>query len=579
MYNISNFLFIACLFLSTSAYSQKPESPQNTKTGFVSPLDIPLLLSSNYGEYRSGHFHAGVDFKTQQVEGKKVFAADSGYVYRIAVLLWGYGNVIYIKHPSGKITVYGHLSKFVPALEQYVKEQQYRKKSYTVDLLPDPGKFVFRRGELIGLSGNSGGSFGAHLHFEVRNETGTIPLNPLNYGFAISDRTSPRMNWLMVYPLGKESLVNGFKIPLPLQVRRRNNNYYILPDTLLINGAFGVGIETYDFLDNSLNECEPNTIEMLLDKQQIFYSVMDSIPFSMGGYLNSYFDYGELLRTGRKIQKLFIDPNNKLNIYKNAVNRGSILLNDSTVHEIRIVVKDTYGNQSTLNFYVKRHNSIPVNSSSQPDPITAKFAFDSLNVYETSNIKIAIPANALFEDLDFKYQESENDSFQYSLLHCVHNNYTPLLVPYIISVKTRGLSPDLYEKAFLAIRKTDNKWVSEGGDYKNGFITLRTKNFGQFIVMIDTVKPEIHPLKFSPGAKYEAGQTISFTIADTLSGISKYAGTIDNKWALFEYDAKNDLFSYTIDGSRLKKDSLHQIEIIVTDYRENLEKYTNSFYY
>ncbi len=576
--NLKNRLFFwlfLLLLIFTDLQAQKlPPNPN-----FGSPLDIPLYLSSNYGEYRSGHFHAGVDFKTKQVENKNVYSVDSGYIYRIAVLAAGYGKALYIRHPSGYVTLYGHLNQFDEAVEKYVKDQQYSKKSFTVDLYPEPDCFVYRKGDWIGLSGNTGMSFGAHLHFEIRDKSGAIPLNPLEYGFDVSDRTRPEIRWLMVYPIDTNSFVNGTRLKLPFKTYSSGRTEKIRPDTINVWGNIGIGIETYDFLDRTANQCGPSTIEVLIDDRPVFYCHVDSISFNSAGYIYSFYDYDDLLRSGRKIQKLFIEPNNRLPIYKLAINRGILDMRDSENHQVSIRVSDTYGNQSALEF-VLRSVEVKAAPPVTPDPfVVQRFYYDSLNVFETPNVKIALQAGALFDNIDFRYFEEQNDSFKYSLVHKVHQCYTPLFRPYILSVKVNSLPESLRRKAYIASRGPGSKWVNQGGEYARGFVTASVKIFGDFIIAVDTVAPSIKPVNFTAKGNYTAGKILSFSITDSLSGIRKYEGYIDRKWALFEYDLKSGLLSYKVDPERLTSGKMHELEIIVSDNKGNVGKFRSSFYF
>lgn len=577
MHNFSFLLIILGLFV-TPAFSQNAMAQKATKHNFVSPLDIPLFLSSNYGEYRSAHFHAGIDFKTQQVEGKKVFAIDSGYIYRIVVLSGGYGKAVYMRHPSGYTSVYAHLSRFDSKVERYVKEQQYIKKSFTVDLSPKKGQFKYSRGAYIGLSGNSGSSFGPHLHFEIRDITGAVPLNPLQFGFNIRDKVKPEIRWLMVYSLDSSKTVNGIPLSLPLKVKRSEKRFFVQPDTIYVEGKTGIGIETYDFLDQASNECGPNSIEVTVDNEPFFYCHFDSIPFGSGNYIFSHYDYAEMIRTGKKVQKLFIDPNNKLNIYKRAKNRGILEFNDEKAHRINIRVKDTYGNESVLEFFM-RNGKFPVQPANTPQNAVARFYYDSLNVFENQNIRVAIPRGALFDNVDFQYAEAKNDSFPYSDIYSVNNRYTALFRPYVLSIKPADLPANLQGSSYIALRGSDGKFYSQGGEYKNGFVTTSLRSFGDFIIDVDTVPPVIMPHRFKPNATYAVNQLISFKISDTQTGIRKYAGYIDRKWALFEYDPKNELLTYSVDGDLLSKNTAHTLEIVITDNKDNTARFKSSFYY
>ena len=200
-------------------------------------------------------------------------------------------------------------------------------------------------------------------------------------------------------------------------------------------------------------------------------------------------------------------------------------------------------------------------------------------MFENQHIRVVVPRKALFDNIDFQYSEVENDSIPYSLVHKVHHRYTPLLNACIVSIRPDNLPESLHSKALVASRDAKGGWVSQGGEYKNGYVTTRIRNFGEFIITVDTMAPAINPVGFIPKGRYAAGQLLSFSIADSLSGIQKYSGFIDNNWALFEYDAKNDLLSYTIDDKRIARGIMHNLEIVVSDNKGNVSRYRNSFYY
>jgi len=578
MHIISNFLILLGIFITPWLYSQNSPEKKDNPSGYTAPMDIPMFLSGNYGEIRSTHFHAGIDIKTEQVEGKNVLAANEGQVYRIAVQSGGYGKALYLKHPDGQVTVYGHMQQFAPKIEKFVREQQYLKKSFEVDLYPESDQFPFQRGEFLGFSGNTGNSDGPHLHFEIRDPS-SVPLNALEYGFDISDKTSPKINWLAVYPLDLHSMVNGLNEKLLVQVAGKNGNHYLTSDNIQITGNIGFGIETYDFLDNSDNACSPYTISLLLDEKQLFLCRIDSIPFSMTSYVNSYVDYEEEIISGRKIQKLFIDPNNRLKIYKVAVNRGVLQMTDTLMHTIRIVVKDTYANEAVLHFSIQNTAAVSQLKNKNDSTIVGRFRYNTLNVFENQDIRIVVPRDALFNNIDFHYAQIKNDSCLWSVIHLVHNEFTPLFKSYILSIRPSNLPLVLQDKALIASPGKNGEWISQGGEFKNGFVTTQVKSFGQFFIAVDTVSPVINPVAFKAGDRYTTNQVISFNITDSQSGIRKCNGYIDKKWALFEYDAKNDQLTYTIDDSRLEKDRSHVLDIIVTDNKDNVTNYKTEFFY
>lgn len=574
MHNFSILFLLALFFINPTLFAQS----RINKT-YSSPVDIPILLSGNYGELRSSHFHAGIDIKTQQTEGKNVLAIDTGYVYRIAVQTGGYGKVVYLKHKNGRVSVYCHLSLFIPELEKYVKDAQYRKKSFEVDLTPHAGQFAFSKGALLGYSGNSGNSAGPHLHFEMRNPQGTVSINPLNYGFPVKDKTNPEIRSLMIRSLDPDGAINDTASKIVVQAKGANGKYSLPPDTFKISGRFGIGVETYDFVDNSPNECGPYTIRLQVDNQTIFLCRIDSIAFSSQGYINSHVDYEEKMISGRKIQKLYLDPNNQLNIYKVLVDRGIIRLSDQEVHLAMITVQDTYGNASVLKFYIRQEQAVGRKAVKQvQQPGTRKFWYDSVNVYENPDIRVAIPRGALFDNIGFTCEKLE-DTLMYASWYKVHNEYTPLYKNYILSVRAKVIPANLQNKLLFVSKNKDGSWLSQGGEFKNGYVTAPVRLFGWFSLTVDTVKPEIKPKSFIPGGRYADNQVITFTISDTLSGIRKYAGYIDKQWVLFEYDAKNQLFSYALDAARLAKGSMHMLEIYVTDNKDNVARYLSNFYF
>jgi murein DD-endopeptidase MepM/ murein hydrolase activator NlpD len=574
---ISEFFYFVLVFISAQIYSQESPKARMNTAGFYPPLNIPLLVSGNYGEIRSTHFHAGIDFKTDQVEGKEVFAVDSGYVYRIVVQSGGYGRALYLRHSDNRVTVYGHLRQFVPVVDTWVKDQQYHKKSFEVDLYLQIGQFSFRKGELIGFSGNTGSSGGPHLHFEIRDQSASIPLNVLKYDFPILDGIKPRINWLSVYPMDDSSLVNGLNRNVLIQVTGSNEKQFVVKDEISVAGNIGFGIETVDYLNKTSNPCSPYMISLFKEEDLLFRFVLDSIPFSQTGYVKSHIDYAEKIRSGKNIQKLFLDPNNRLPIYKVSVNRGIIYFSDTLMHNIRIAVTDAYGNVSDLKFRV-RSAYLPLSVTMQDDSnVVAAFNYDTLNVFEEPDIRVVIPRNALYKNIRFRFSREPSDSNGLSDIFNIHEVYTPLNKSYVISIKPKDLSPKLQSKVLMASMDEKGQWVSQGGNYKNGFVTAQVQTFGRFFIAVDTISPEIIPVSFTPDKNYAEGQVISFRITDKGSGISKYAGYIDKHWVLFEYDGKKDLLTYTMDGKRLEKGKKHKLEIITTDNRDNVTRFTDGF--
>ncbi len=599
-------LFI--LFLIVLQGFSQAEYPQNY---FGSPLDIPLFLSGNFGELRPEHFHAGIDIKTESKEGKNIYASADGYISRIKFSPWGYGKALYITHPlaDGYITVYTHLQKFNEHIDSYVKKAQYKMKRYNIDLYPLRNQFPVKKGELIAISGNSGSSTGPHLHFEIRDAKTDNPLNPLLFNFDIKDNLKPKIYSISIYPQDKYSFTDNknqtqiFKVyPVAKRtgVSGSNENYSLLSDKIItLCGKIGFGIETHDFLNGSDNICGVYSIELLIDSIRIYYHEFKEFSFSETRYINSHIDYKENIKQKKKIHKTFIAPNNKLSIYKNVENRGIFIFNDAQFHNISFIVKDVYNNTSVLNFKVQSHRMTPSH------PMTPKEKADSTEVetkhasslhsasslqtkimpYQTANyfsndsIEIFIPENALYDTLFFQYSKSESENGCFSSVHHIHNRFTPIHKKYTLSIKTDSIPDGLKNKALIAGVNNKGRFSAVGGTWKDGFVTVKTYKFGNFVVVIDTILPTIKPLNISNDADLSNSTKIDFIIKDNLSGIKSYSGYIDNKWCLLEYDAKNDLITYYFDDERIKKQKFHQLVLTVTDKKENKAVYNARFYW
>lgn len=564
-------IFFTLMVAVLPSFSQ-PISPARP---FAPPLDIPLRLTSNYGEIREAHFHSGIDILADP--GMKVYAVREGHISRIAVTLRGYGKALYVTHPDGYTSLYGHLSSFLPEVDKYVKDQQYRRRKYAVDLYPAAGMFPVKQGQFIALTGNTGYSFGPHLHFEMRDSNGDIPLNVLTLGFPVADSRKPRITCLGIYSLDPQSRVADSAAKIIIPLKSSNGDRIVLSDPVRVWGNIGFGIETYDYLDGRENICSPLLVSLQVDDKPVSSFTLDRIPFEKTSQVNSHIDYAEKILSGKKIQKLFLDPNNTLEIYSGVVNRGICRFTDSLVHPVVIRVEDAAGNQSFVQFRVISEHREGTPETAPDSNRMAPFYYDSLNVFETGELKVVVPPNALFTHIEFTYKAEKAADTLFSSLHRIHDEGTPLRRSYIISVRPDHLPPELTSKAILVQIGRDNKIFSLGGDFDKGFITARAGSFGTFAVAVDTLPPEIIPVSFVNKGRFTEDQSVSFQIRDDLSGISSYNGFIDSKWALFEYDLKNNLLFYRPDASMLTQNQEHTLELVIVDNRNNLRKFKGVF--
>ena len=534
------------------------------------PFDFPILLSGNFGELRGNHFHSGIDFKTQQVEGKPVHAVEAGYISRIVVSPWGYGNALYLTHPGGITTVYGHLQRFATNVAEYVKEQQYMKEDFSVDLTPQPEQFPVEKGQLIALAGNSGSSVGPHLHFEVRNTMTDEAVDPLEYyKDRIKDTRPPKIGGFMIYPMDGRGVVNGSSRKQELKlITNKNGRQALTGGKVEAWGEIGVAIKAYDYMDGTSNIYGVRRIAMAVDDSAVFSSNIDC--FSIGNethYINSFTDYEEWRLHRSFYMKSFVEPGNRLNFVK-SINRGIIHINEERTYRISYRLRDIYGNltQYTLRIEGKKQ---PIPS---PDTMgTEYFHWKGENRFGAKGVRLTIPNGNLYNDLYFRYYVNENAG-SLSAAHTLHNRFVALHDKASLSLR---LQTDTLEdkKKYGIIRMQNARLTWIGGTYRNGWLDAAIRELGTYMLMQDLEPPTITPVN---PAKWPANECISFRISDNLSGVETYRGEIDGNYVLFELDGKKGLASYRFDNTRLGKGP-HKLIFIVTDACGNQSTYDYSW--
>ena len=557
---------------------------QKADSIFRRPLDIPVLLSGTFAELRANHLHSGIDFRTQGVTGHKVFASEKGYVSRISVSPFGYGNALYLTHPNGYTTVYGHLEVFNEVIAAYVKQQQYNQEKFTVNLFPDPLLFPVERGDVIALSGNSGGSGGPHLHFEVRDTRTEWIINPLIFDFGVKDNVAPIMRRLAVYPIGEGSTVNGSKEKLILDIEKSGKTYRIVGNTKLkIVGKAAFGIDTYDQTSGSANRCGPYMIRLWIDTTMAFSQTMDQFSFDESRYINSLIDYDYYIKHRVRFNRMFIEPNNRLSVYDRHFNRGIVSFADSSDHKAQVVVRDYHDNSSRLDFtfeYVPVE--VPLSTLSQISEIASipgmtEGMYQRELTHRQQGLYVKIPADALYDEINFLCSVSGNLKGLFSKTYRIHESGTPLHQAMTIEIAADSLPEHLREKALIVRVEPSGRRSSAGGEYRNGVVRTSSRELGSFAIGVDTVPPRITPINIKNGANMRGVNNIRFKIKDDFSGINTFNGWIDGQWALFEYDAKNELLYYNFDAERLEKNTPHTLELKITDAKGNTAAYKTNF--
>lgn len=559
--NIFNLLFLAAFF----SFGQT----QYPKDYFRSPLDIPLKLAGNFGELRSNHFHSGLDFKTEKREGLNIYACAEGYVSRIKISEVGYGKAVYISHPNGFTTVYGHLQSGFGAIEKYIKSEQYKANSYEIDISLKPDELLVAKGDIIGISGNTGGSDGPHLHFEIRDTQTEKIINPLCFGFdsAIADTKNPIISSLWVYPLGDNSIVNQSRRPIAVNLSLQKDGSY-LAEKVLALGTIGFGITAFDYDDVSWNSNGIFKVQTFLNGKNDFRCQFDTFAFDETRLINALIDYGRYKKLGQRVQKLFMNEPYVLSFIDPGINKGIIKVENNTTQVYRIEVSDF--NQNTVKI------SVPIQFSSEASkiseiPITSKYFVKSKkeNIFSLQNVTVSFPPNTFYGDFFMNF-EIKNKS-----LH-LHEDSVPAFSNFLITFEDSITPQKERDKLFIGLLNKNSVKYLNTKMYKNSFSTY-SKYLGEYKLFKDGTPPKVKLDKRIGGKWITDLETLTFTISDDLSGIKSYNGYLNGKWILFEYETKtNKLIHRFSDG--IVDEGRNDLKLVISDNVGNSTIFETHFF-
>ncbi len=571
-------LTIGLLFLFiNNCFSQNFNIP---KGDFITPVEIPIYLSGTFGELRSNHFHSGIDIKTQGVEGKIIRTISDGWVSRINISTSGYGKAIYVTHSNGYMSVYGHLQRFNDTIQSIVINKQYEKESFTVQMFFEKGELPVKKGETIAYSGNTGGSNGPHLHFEIRDAKTQNPLNPLLFkSIEIKDYYRPKITKLAIYPTDKKASINGKNDTVFFDVSGWGVEHKLKGNPEInISGNVSFGIGTYDLMNDVPNKNGVYSTKMTFDTTKIFELQLNSLSFKTTRYINSLIDFSYYSKSKSRLIRTQVDTNNLLNNYIGVVGNGIINVADTLRHKISFQIADAYSNKSELNFTIKgveRNDSI-LNSpiyirSSVPVNFKNKFSF------KDKGVSAHFAANSFYRSFNFQYESSLKDSTSYSPTHMLHNYSIPVHKHFSLTIETDTLLTKIIGKMYVAYSSNNKDFYYLKTSSNGNKFETKTRSLGYYKVMADTIPPVIKKINFKDGKNISKQNNLKISINDKQTGIKSYYPTLNGSWILMEYDVKNSLLKY--DFNSILKKGENNFKIEVTDNMDNVSEYNCIIHY
>ncbi|TRX00419.1 M23 family metallopeptidase [Flavobacterium gawalongense] len=558
-------IFIFLIFFCPALFAQV----DYPKDYFSPPLDVPMQLSGNFGELRPNHFHAGFDLKTLQKEGLKVYAVADGYISRMKISTFGNGKAIYITHPNGYTSVYGHLQKANDPIENYIKKAQYALKSFEIELFLKPDELIVKKGQVIAFSGNTGGSEGPHLHFEFRDTKTEKIINPMFFGFDknIKDTKKPLISAVYVYPLDTKTSVNHSKRPLLLNLSLQKNGTY-LSENVVANGKIGFGITAFDYDDVSFNSNGVFKVQSFYNGKPNFGYQFDTYSFDDMRYVNALIDYSKYKKTQQRVQKLFMKNKYGLSIIQTDENNGiiSVVPNLSSVY--RVEVSDFFGNKSTV--------SIPVqydllSTIIEQEPVVSNYFVraDKDSNFAKDNMSVFFPAGTFYDDFDLNF-DVKNDTLY------LHEDTVPAHTNFTISIEDNKYSETQREKIFIGL--VEGKKVTYNPTYrKDSVFNAKVKTLGKYALVMDTIMSKIAIAKPIEGKWLSDQKTIQLTINDELSGIKSYNGYLNGNWVLFEYDNKTKKITHNFSDG-IVAEGANDLKVVVTDNVGNSTTFETHFF-
>jgi hypothetical protein len=537
---------------------------------FRNPMGIALQLSANFGEVRTNHFHMGFDIRTNQKENLPVYASADGYISRVKIERYGFGRVIYINHPNGYTTLYAHLNNFYSSLHTFVKDKQYKEEQWEQDITFSPDQFPVTKGQFIAYSGNTGGSAGPHLHYEIRDTKTENNLNPWLFNFNLPDNIAPYIYRLYFYDRRYSTYQVG---PQQIPIKRLPGEYTSTDSIVVLpTSTFSLGISSEDKTSTSNFLFGIYQAELYIDDSVRFAFRLNDFAYPESRLVNAAIDFKTKQQGGPIIQHLSRLPGNHSSIFSSAAADGVVIIGDTITHTAEIRAMDAAGNVTKLRFrfkfdpaktkdYMFTQNSIPLLPNQE-------------NTIEFDDINVFFPATSFYHMVPFVYAVQEtNTARAASRIHSLHNYTIPINDSFTVKIKTT-LPANNPLRDRVVIQLTSNRKIeAQKGAWNGDWMTAKFGDLGNIRLLIDTVPPTIRPVGWKAGSNLKKLRSISFIVKDDVGEIQSFRAELDGKWLMFR--RKDNSFIHDFDERTTP--GAHELKVTVLDMAGNTSEKSYRF--